>query len=263
MISKLRNLLSHIKLIHQIALGLVLGIILAIGLPESVPLIRVFGDLFVKALKSVAPVLVFFLVINAIAQKKPSQGGNMKPVITLYMTSTFFASIVGVAFSFLFPTSLALDTASAASNAAAPSGIGEVLYNLVMSTIDNPVSAILKANYISILVWAIIFGVALKSMGGVQTKQFLDDTAKAVTKIVGWVIHLAPLGIMGLVANSVGSEGLSALLGYMKLLAVLISAYATVALVITHQDPQESLSPGADYAEGKRHLCLLYQKQRR
>ncbi|WP_296098621.1 serine/threonine transporter SstT [Dialister sp.] len=232
MISKLRNLLSHIKLIHQIAMGLVLGIILAIGLPESVPLIRVFGDLFVKALKSVAPVLVFFLVINAIAQKKPSQGGNMKPVITLYMTSTFFASIVGVTFSFLFPTSLALDTASAASNAAAPSGIGEVLYNLVMSTIDNPVSAILKANYISILVWAIIFGVALKSMGGVQTKQFLDDTAKAVTKIVGWVIHLAPLGIMGLVANSVGSEGLSALLGYMKLLAVLISAYATVALVI-------------------------------
>ena len=232
MISKLRNLLSHIKLIHQIAMGLVLGIILAIGLPESVPLIRVFGDLFVKALKSVAPVLVFFLVINAIAQKKPSQGGNMKPVITLYMTSTFFASIVGVTFSFLFPTSLALDTAYAASNAAAPSGIGEVLYNLVMSTIDNPVSAILKANYISILVWAIIFGVALKSMGGVQTKQFLDDTAKAVTKIVGWVIHLAPLGIMGLVANSVGSEGLSALLGYMKLLAVLISAYATVALVI-------------------------------
>lgn len=213
-------------------MGLVLGIILAIGLPESVPLIRVFGDLFVKALKSVAPVLVFFLVINAIAQKKPSQGGNMKPVITLYMTSTFFASIVGVTFSFLFSTSLALDTASAASNAAAPSGIGEVLYNLVMSTIDNPVSAILKANYISILVWAIIFGVALKSMGGVQTKQFLDDTAKAVTKIVGWVIHLAPLGIMGLVANSVGSEGLSALLGYMKLLAVLISAYATVALVI-------------------------------
>lgn len=156
----------------------------------------------------------------------------MKPVITLYMTSTFFASIVGVTFSFLFPTSLALDTASAASNAAAPSGIGEVLYNLVMSTIDNPVSAILKANYISILVWAIIFGVALKSMGGIQTKQFLDDTAKAVTKIVGWVIHLAPLGIMGLVANSVGSEGLSALLGYMKLLAVLISAYATVTLVI-------------------------------
>ena len=101
-----------------------------------------------------------------------------------------------------------------------------------MSTIDNPVSAILKANYISILVWAIIFGVALKSMGGIQTKQFLDDTAKAVTKIVGWVIHLAPLGIMGLVANSVGSEGLSALLGYMKLLAVLISAYATVTLVI-------------------------------
>lgn len=232
MISKIQSILSHIKLIHQIALGLVIGIVLAVTLPQSVPLLKVFGDLFVKALKSVAPVLVFFLVINAIAQKKPDQKGSMKPIVTLYMTSTFLASIIGVSFSFLFPTTLSLETGAEVGNTAPPSGIGEVLFNLVMSTIDNPVSALLKANYISILLWAVIFGIAMKSMGSDHTKRMLDDTAKAVTKIVGWVIHLAPLGIMGLVANSVGSEGLSALLGYMKLLAVLIGAYGTVALVM-------------------------------
>ena len=232
MISKIQSILSHIKLIHQIALGLVLGILLAITLPQTVPFLTVFGDLFVKALKSVAPVLVFFLVINAIAQKKPNQKGSMKPIVTLYMTSTFLASIIGVSFSFLFPTTLTLQAAADAGSTAPPSGIGEVLFNLVMSTIDNPVSALLKANYISILIWAVIFGIAMKSMGTDSTKQFLDDTAKAVTKIVGWVIHLAPLGIMGLVSNSVGSQGVSALLGYLHLLAVLIGAYGAVALVM-------------------------------
>ena len=112
MISKIQSILSHIKLIHQIALGLVLGILLAVTLPQSVPFLTVFGDLFVKALKSVAPVLVFFLVINAIAQKKPDQKGSMKPIVTLYMTSTFLASIIGVSFSFLFPTTLTLQAAA-------------------------------------------------------------------------------------------------------------------------------------------------------
>lgn len=111
LISKIQSILSHIKLIHQIALGLVLGILLAVTLPQSVPFLAVFGDLFVKALKSVAPVLVFFLVINAIAQKKPNQKGSMKPIVTLYMTSTFLASIIGVSFSFLFPTTLTLQAA--------------------------------------------------------------------------------------------------------------------------------------------------------
>ena len=231
MLLKIQNLLSHVKLIHQIALGLVLGIILAIAVPESASFLNIFGELFVKALKSVAPVLVFFLVINAIAQKKPNQGGSMKPIAALYMTSTFLASIIGVCYSFLFPTVLTLQSAETAS-AAPPSGIGEVLYNLVMSTIDNPVSAIMKANYISILVWAVIFGIAMKSLGSPAIKQVLDDTAKSVIRIVGWVIHLAPFGIMGLVANSVGSQGISVLLGYIRLLAVLIGAYGTVALVV-------------------------------
>lgn len=203
---------------------------MATFVPSSVPFLKIFGDLFVKALKSVAPVLVFFLVIHAISQKRSAQGGSMKPIIILYMTSTFFASIIGVSFSFLFPTSLSLQTGGE-SVTAAPSGIGEVIFNLVMNTIDNPLHAILAANYISILVWAVIFGLALRNASE-DMKKLLNDASLAIATVVAWVIRFAPLGIMGLVAGSVGSDGISALLGYLHLLAVLIGGYATVAFVI-------------------------------
>lgn len=203
---------------------------MATFVPSSVPFLKIFGDLFVKALKSVAPVLVFFLVIHAISQKRSAQGGSMKPIIILYMTSTFFASIIGVSFSFLFPTSLSLQTGGE-SVASAPSGIGEVIFNLVMNTIDNPLHAILAANYISILVWAVIFGLALRNASE-DMKKLLNDASLAIATVVAWVIRFAPLGIMGLVAGSVGSDGISALLGYLHLLAVLIGGYATVAFVI-------------------------------
>lgn len=203
---------------------------MATFVPSSVPVLKIFGDLFVKALKSVAPVLVFFLVIHAISQKRSAQGGSMKPIIILYMTSTFFASIIGVSFSFLFPTSLSLQTGGE-SVTAAPSGIGEVIFNLVMNTIDNPLHAILAANYISILVWAVIFGLALRNASE-DMKKLLNDASLAIATVVAWVIRFAPLGIMGLVAGSVGSDGISALLGYLHLLAVLIGGYATVAFVI-------------------------------
>lgn len=203
---------------------------MATFVPSSVPFLKIFGDLFVKALKSVAPVLVFFLVIHAISQKRNSKGTSMKPIVILYMTSTFFASIVGVSFSFLFPTSLSLQTGGE-SVTAAPSGIGEVIFNLVMNTIDNPLHAILAANYISILVWAVIFGLALRNASE-DMKKLLNDASLAIATVVAWVIRFAPLGIMGLVAGSVGSDGISALLGYLHLLAVLIGGYATVAFVI-------------------------------
>lgn len=203
---------------------------MATFVPSSVPFLKIFGDLFVKALKSVAPVLVFFLVIHAISQKRSSKGTSMKPIVILYMTSTFFASIVGVSYSFLFPTSLSLQTGGE-SVASAPSGIGEVIFNLVMNTIDNPLHAILAANYISILVWAVIFGLALRNASE-DMKKLLNDASLAIATVVAWVIRFAPLGIMGLVAGSVGSDGISALLGYLHLLAVLIGGYATVAFVI-------------------------------
>lgn len=230
MVFKFLSLIPKIKLIHQIAFGLIFGILMATFVPSSVPFLKIFGDLFVKALKSVAPVLVFFLVIHAISQKRSSKGTSMKPIVILYMTSTFFASIVGVSYSFLFPTSLSLQTGGE-SVASAPSGIGEVIFNLVMNTIDNPLHAILAANYISILVWAVIFGLALRNASE-DMKKLLNDASLAIATVVAWVIRFAPLGIMGLVAGSVGSDGISALFGYLHLLAVLIGGYATVAFII-------------------------------
>ena len=231
MLNKIKKVLSSVALIKQIAVGLVIGILIAVFTPTVIPVVKIFGDLFVKALKGVAPVLVFFLVMNAMAQKKEGTNANMKPIIILYVIGTFCASLVGVALSFLFPTVLHLQVAADAK-LAPPSGIIEVLHNVILSVVDNPVNALLTANYIGILAWAIIAGLALKSYANGTTKSVLDDIARAITQVVTWVIHFAPLGIMGLVADSVGTAGVDALLGYAKLLAVLIGAYILVALVM-------------------------------
>lgn len=228
---RIKEWITRVALIKQIAIGLVVGIIIAVFFQPAIPVVKIFGDLFVKALKGVAPVLVFFLVMNAMAQKKEGPGGRMKPVIELYMIATFCASLVGVAMSFLFPTFLQLQVAPD-TKLAPPSGIVAVLHSLVLSIVDNPVSALLNANYIGILAWAVILGIALKQTASESTRVCLDDIAAAITKVVTWVIHFAPLGIMGLVADSIGSAGLGALLGYAQLLAVLIGSYLLVALVM-------------------------------
>lgn len=231
MFTQIKNILSSVSLIKQIAVGLIIGILIAIFAPPAIPVVKIFGDLFVKALKGVAPVLVFFLVMNAMAQKKEGTNDNMKPVIMLYVIGTFFAALVGVAMSFLFPTTLHLQVAADAK-LAPPSGIVEVLHNVILSVVDNPVNALLNANYIGILTWAVILGLALKSYAGSTTKGTLNDIAQSITKVVTWVIHFAPLGIMGLVADSVGTAGVDALLSYIKLLGVLIGSYFLVALVM-------------------------------
>ena len=228
MFSTIKDILSKVSLIKQIAVGLVIGICIAVFFPPAIP---IFGDLFVKALKGVAPILVFFLVMNAMAQRKEGSGGSMKPIIELYVIGTFFASIVGVTMSFLFPTDLALQVAPD-TKLAPPSGIIQVLHNLILSIVDNPVAALMNANYIGILGWAIILGIALKTCAGDTTKTCLNDIAAGITKVVTWVIHFAPLGIMGLVADSVGTAGIGALLGYVQLLGVLIGSYFLVALVM-------------------------------
>ena len=228
---KIKEWVTRVALIKQIAIGLVIGIIIAVFFPPAIPVVKIFGDLFVKALKGVAPVLVFFLVMNAMAQKKEGPGGRIKPVIELYMIATFCASLVGVAMSFLFPTFLQLQVAPD-TKLAPPSGIVAVLHSLVLSIVDNPVSALMNANYIGILAWAVILGIALKQTASESTRVCLDDIAAAITKVVTWVIHFAPLGIMGLVADSVGTAGLGALLGYAQLLGVLIGSYCLVALVM-------------------------------
>lgn len=230
MFTSIKNTLARVALIKQIAVGLVIGILIAMFVPSLVPVLTIFGDLFVRALKGVAPVLVFFLVMNAMAQKREGGDANMKPVILLYLIGTFCASLVGVSLSFLFPSTLHLSVADA--NVNPPSGIVEVLHGLVLSVVDNPVSALLNANYIGILAWAIIMGIAFRSAGTPGTKAFLDDIAKCITTVVQWVIRCAPIGIMGLVAQSVGTSGLSALVSYVQLLGVLLTSYFFVALIM-------------------------------
>ena len=219
-----------VSLIKQIAVGLIVGICIACFAPGFIPVASIFGDFFVKALKGVAPVLVFFLVMNAMLQKKNDRNASIKPVIMLYFITTFLAALVGVFASFMFPTTLQLQTAQ--TQVAPPSGIAEVIHTLLMNIVDNPVNALVNANYIGILSWAIIIGIALQSVASEATKDCLDDLARGMTKVVTWVIHFAPFGIMGLVAESIGSNGLSTLLTYVHLLAVLIGGYAVVALII-------------------------------
>ena len=243
MFKSIAALLKRIPLIYQILVGLVIGISATIVAPEVVPFLSIFGNLFVKALKGVAPVLVFFLVMNAMLQKKSGGNSSIKPVIILYLITTLCASLIGVTFSFLFPTTLHLQTAD--TSIAPPSGITQVINSILMNIVDNPVNALVNANYIGILSWAIIIGLALHAVASDATKSCLDDLAKGMTKVVTWVIHFAPFGIMGLVSESIGDNGLSTLFTYIHLLAVLIGGYATVAFIInplivficTHRNP--------------------------
>ena len=229
-------------LIGLIAGGLVIGIGLSLAVPQAIPVIAIFGKLFVGALKGIAPILVFVLVRNAMAREASAEAPSMRPVIELYMIGTFCAALVAVAASFLFPTELKLSVANATLTP--PSGITEVLKNLLLSVVDNPVNAIIKANYISILAWAVLFGVALRKTSA-ATQSFIADVADGVTKIVQWIIRFAPLGIMGLVADAIGESGLDALFSYAKLLAVLLGAFFSVALIMnplvvflkTHKNP--------------------------
>ena len=216
-------------LIKLIAVGLVIGIIIAVTTPAAVPAVSILGDLFVRALKGVAPILVFVLVMNAMAQKNADASASMRPIVKLYIMATFLASVVAVGFSFAFPTTLQLQVADA--KLAPPSGIIEVLHNLILSVVDNPLNALVTANYIGILAWAVLAGIALHAASD-NTKVMLNDMAKMVTKLVQWVIRFAPFGIMGLVANAIGQNGLGALLGYVQLLAVLLGAFFSVALIM-------------------------------
>lgn len=221
---------KKVPLIEQIAIGLVIGIMLAVFVPSAVPFVSIFGDLFVSALKGVAPVLVFILVMNAMTQRKSDGDTNMKPIVTLYVLGTFAASLVGVTLSFLFPVTLQLSIGNSEINP--PRGIAQVLHTLIMNVVDNPVNALLRANYIGILAWAVIIGLAMHSVAKEETKKVFDDLSKGITIVVSWVIRFAPLGIMGLVTQSISASGLSALLSYLKLLGVLIASYALVALVM-------------------------------
>lgn len=220
---------NSISLVKRILCGLVIGAILGFVAKEAT-VIGLLGELFVGALKAVAPILVFFLVMGALAQHKDGQKSNMGTVIGLYLIATFSAGLVAVIASFIFPVTVNLG-AAAADGASAPGGIGEVLKTLLLNVVSNPVGSIVDANYIGILAWAVVFGLALRKSSD-KTKSLLSDISDAVTQAVRWVISFAPFGIMGLMYNSVSTSGASIFSDYGKLLALLLGCMVFVALVI-------------------------------
>ncbi len=221
--------LARTSLVSQIVVGLLAGALLAALAPQAALSAGFIGTLFVAALKAVAPPLVFLLVASAIASHKRGQPTHIRPVLLLYLVSTLAAALVGVAASFLFPSTLLLSGAGV--DASAPGGIGEVLAALLASLLSNPVQALLDANFIGILAWAIGLGLALRH-GSETTRTVLHDLSHGLSEIVRVVIRFAPLGAFGLIAAALAETGLDALAGYARLLAVLVGCMLLVALVV-------------------------------
>ncbi|WP_373819111.1 serine/threonine transporter SstT [Glaesserella sp.] len=217
------------NLVLRIAIGLVLGVVLALGMPEWAKNVGVLGQFFVKSLRAIAPILVFSLVLAAIANKEIGTDGRLKPVLFLYLIGTFGAALIAVVLSVLFPTTLKL--VASPESLAPPQGVGEVLKGVIFNLVDNPLGAITNGNFIGILVWSIGLGIALRH-GAPSTKVLLNDLSNAVSFVVKIVIAFAPIGVFGLVSETIAVNGLEAFEDYAKLLAVLLSAMAIVAFVL-------------------------------
>ena len=220
---------NEISLVKRIICGLIAGMILGLIAPQ-LTVISLLGDLFVGALRAVAPLLVLFLVMSALSHQGEGTKNNMKRVIFLYLLGTFLSGCVAVIASFLFPISISL-TETSTDIASAPSGIGEVLHSLLMSVVSNPVEALVNANYLGILAWAILLGIALRKASD-GTKNAIANIADALSQIVRWVINCAPFGVLGLVFSTLSEQGLTSLLGYGKLVLLLVGSMAFVALVV-------------------------------
>lgn len=219
---------SSISLVKRIIIGLIIGALLGVFAPTGIEIISLLGTLFVSALKGVAPVLVFFLVISALANARAA--GSMKTIVILYMVSTLLAALTAVVASFLFPSAITLIDAAETAQAS-PQDIGEVLTALVMNIVSNPVDALMNANYIGILAWAIVLGIAMRAASD-NTKQVFTNVSEAVSKVVRWVIACAPFGILGLVYTTVSENGLEIFTEYGHLLLVLVGCMLFIAFII-------------------------------
>ncbi len=219
---------TNSSLVMQILVGLIAGIILAALAPEVAKTAGLLGSLFVGALKAVAPLLVLVLVTASITNHPKGRKTALGPILFLYLFGTFSAALIAVVVSFMFPSTLDLKVANV--EITPPGGIAEVLKGLIMSIVSNPFRALIDANYIGILAWAIGLGLALRQAAD-TTKNLVTDVSVAVTKIVRVVIRFAPLGIFGLVAETLATSGFGALYDYAHLLAVLIGCMLLVALV--------------------------------
>lgn len=228
MIKRIASFFNRIGLVERIIIGLFIGTLLGIFTPEA-KFIALFGTFFINALKAVAPILVFSLVLSALVNADSSAAGRFRKIIFLYLFSTLCAAVVATTACFIFPVKMQFIQAVAGN---APGGLKEIALSLLNSLIDNPVNALLKANYIGILTWAVIFGLALKKTASDETKNVIAQFADALTIVVRWVICLAPVGIMGIVFTTVAQNGLSIFTSYGKLLGLLVGTMVFVALVI-------------------------------
>jgi serine/threonine transporter len=221
--------LKAINIVNQIIIAIILGIALALIAPAIAQSFSILGSLFVSALKAVAPILVLALVASSIANQKPNSDANLKPIVGLYLIGTISAALVAVVLSFIFPVQLTLDLVGASANP--PQGLGEVLSTLAFKIVDNPFNAVVTGNFIGILAWGLGLGFALKK-GSDSTKVMVHDFAEAISSIVKLVIRFAPLGIMGLVANTVATTGFDTLGEFSHLVLVLLGSMLIMALIV-------------------------------
>ncbi|HHT7877025.1 TPA: serine/threonine transporter SstT [Pasteurella multocida] len=235
--SRLFSLFFQGNLVKRIFIGLILGLLVALVTPtlqnvlgfNLAEKVGVLGTIFVRSLRAVAPILIFVLVMAAIANKKIGAKSNMKSIIVLYLLGTFLAALSAVIAGFLFPSEVALATKEDMTSA--PQGVGQVLLTLVFNVVDNPLNALFKANFVGVLAWSIGLGLALRHASE-STKTMVSDLAEAVSKIVYVIIAFAPVGVFGLVSETLADKGLVALGGYIHLLAVLVGTMLFVAFVV-------------------------------
>ena len=217
------------SLIMRIVIGLIVGIVLGIIWPGN-SIVKLLGQVFLGALKSVAPILVFVLVISSLANAGSRIGKRFRTVIVLYLLSTLLAAFVAVVASRIFPVTLILTGANA--EGAAPEGIGEILSNLVLSMVSNPIEALAQGNYIGILTWSVIVGLGLQKTASDVTKQVLQHFSDAVGLAVKWIINLAPIGIMGIVYDSISQSGVGIFANYGRLIALIVVCIVVFVLVV-------------------------------
>ena len=218
---------TNISLVIRILVGLLIGAILGLVVPQATA-VGILGDIFVGALKAIAPLLVFFLVISSLSNATNSHGGVIRTVIVLYMFSTFLAAFIAVIASRLFPVEMVL--VDAVTDTAAPQGVVEVLKNLLMNVVSNPISSLANANYVGILAWAVLIGLAFKAAND-ATKKVLNDISMGLSQVVTWIINLAPFGILGLVFSTVSENGMDIFTSYGKLLLVLVGCMLFIYFV--------------------------------
>lgn len=223
-VEKIKNL----SLINRIIIGMAIGILLGITVPQFTVFVML-GTVFVNALKAIAPLLVFFIVMSALAQHKEGHETNMKSIVILYLFGTFAAALVGVIASYAFPITMTFG--EGATEVAAPQGIDAVLQSLILKIVDNPVNAIISGNYIGILSWAVLFGMAFRKADE-SVKNILSQVADATSYVVKIVISFAPIGIMGLVFTTVSENGVGVFANYGGLILILIGSMFFVALVV-------------------------------